>query len=184
MTVQSATAENIEVNVEEQELTKIDKAKAVVRKNMYWAMGLGVIPIPLVDLVSIAGFQAKAIKELSDLYEIPFKQHAVKNIVATLFSGLGAPVCGQFLAFSFIRAIPIIGPLTGLVATPLMAGAFTYATGKVFIQHFESGGTFLNLDPVAVRAYFKEEFEKGKGIASEMLKQKPVADSNDPNKKK
>lgn len=182
MSAQTATAETIDVNVEEQEICQLEKAQKIVRKNMYWAMGLGVIPIPLVDLVSIAGFQAKAIKELSDLYEIPFNSHIVKNILATLFSGLGAPACGSILAFSFLRAIPVVGPLTSLAATPLMAGAFTYATGKVFIQHFESGGTFLTLDPVAVREYFKQEFEKGKGLAADMMKQKSNAE--DPSKKK
>ena len=28
--------------------------------------------------------------------------------------------------------------------------------GKVFIQHFESGGTFLDFDPDKVRSYFSK----------------------------
>jgi hypothetical protein len=34
--------------------------------------------------------------------------------------------------------------------------------GKVFIQHFESGGTFLTFDPQQVRDYYAQQFEKGK----------------------
>jgi hypothetical protein len=40
------------------------------------------------------------------------------------------------------------------------ASASTYAVGRVFIQHFESGGTFLDFDPDKVRAHFEAEFKK------------------------
>jgi lipoate-protein ligase A len=49
-----------------------------------------------------------------------------------------------------------------------IGGAATYAIGRVFIQHFESGGTFLDFNPEKVREYFKEQFERGKGVASEL----------------
>ena len=49
---------------------------------------------------------------------------------------------------------------------PALAGASTYAVGKVFVQHFESGGTFLNFDPEDVRDYYAEQFEKGKAAAA------------------
>jgi hypothetical protein len=40
------------------------------------------------------------------------------------------------------------------VAVPGFAAGLTWAVGRVFIQHFASGGTFLNLDPHQVREYF------------------------------
>jgi hypothetical protein len=48
---------------------------------------------------------------------------------------------------------------------PGVAGAATYAVGKVFIQHFESGGTLLNFNPDSVRDYYKQELQKGKTTA-------------------
>jgi hypothetical protein len=39
---------------------------------------------------------------------------------------------------------------------------------KVFIQHFESGGTFLDLDPDKVREYFKAQFEEGRTTTPSM----------------
>ena len=36
-----------------------------------------------------------------------------------------------------------IGQSTGAITMPVIAGASTYAIYKVFVQHFESGGTFL-----------------------------------------
>ena len=42
----------------------------------------------------------------------------------------------------------------------------TWALGKVFIQHFESGGTFLDFDPEEVKEYFKAQFEEGREVAA------------------
>ncbi|MEZ5671856.1 MAG: hypothetical protein R3E08_05540 [Thiotrichaceae bacterium] len=49
-----------------------------------------------------------------------------------------------------------------------MGGAATYAIDKVFVQHFESGGTFLDFDPEAVREHFAAEFAKGKDVAASL----------------
>jgi len=51
-----------------------------------------------------------------------------------------------------------------ILAIPAFSGAATYAIGKVFIRHFESGGTFLDLDTAKVKAYFSEQYDKGKKL--------------------
>jgi len=38
----------------------------------------------------------------------------------------------------------------------------------VFVQHFESGGTFLDLDPDKVKSYFSEQFAKGKKVVADL----------------
>ena len=52
--------------------------------------------------------------------------------------------------------------ILGLVYGAILGGASTYAIGKVFVQHFESGGTILTFDPQRVREYYEQQFEKGK----------------------
>jgi hypothetical protein len=47
-------------------------------------------------------------------------------------------------------------------------GASAWALGKVFIRHFESGGTLLNFDPEGAKEHFKEQFEEGRKMASTM----------------
>jgi len=51
---------------------------------------------------------------------------------------------------------------------PITAGAVTYAVGKVFHQHFASGGTFLSFDPDKVRDYYAEMLREGKTVAANM----------------
>ena len=56
----------------------------------------------------------------------------------------------------------------------ILAGATTYAVGKVFIQHFESGGTFLNFNPDSVKEYYETMFKEGQSVAENMKKEKPA----------
>jgi hypothetical protein len=61
---------------------------------------------------------------------------------------------------------------------PVISGASTYAIYKVFIQHFESGGTFLDLDPAKVKSYFAEQFTKGKKVAVDLKKDETASPPN------
>jgi len=47
--------------------------------------------------------------------------------------------------------IPLLGQACAVLTMPVSGGAATYALGMVFIQHFSSGGTFLNFDPDQVK---------------------------------
>jgi hypothetical protein len=51
------------------------------------------------------------------------------------------------------------------VSIPVMAGASTYAIGKVFVKHYEEGGTILDLNTEKLKAYYREQYEKGKAVA-------------------
>ncbi len=70
------------------------------------------------------------------------------------------------LLASVVKFIPVIGETAGVVAMPILAGATTYAVGKVFVQHFASGGTLLTFDPDKVKEYYAQMFEEGKKVAT------------------
>jgi len=38
---------------------------------------------------------------------------------------------------------------------PAFGAGMSWAVGRIFMQHFASGGTFLDFDPDKVRAFFK-----------------------------
>ena len=147
-------------------LTTEVAAERIIRQNVIWAVGGGLLPFPLVDMVAITAVEVKMLREWSALYEVPFKEDRVKNITASLLAGLGAPALGTALTMSLVKAVPVVGFISAFVAVPGLAAAFTYAVGKVFIQHFASGGTFLDFDPQKVREHFAREFEEGKMVAS------------------
>jgi uncharacterized protein (DUF697 family) len=68
--------------------------------------------------------------------------------------------------------VPIIGTVLGGVSMSLFSGAATYAIGKIFIQHFEAGGTFLDFNPITVKEYFHTLFVEGQTVAKEMNEKK------------
>jgi uncharacterized protein (DUF697 family) len=151
--------------LEKTDSTAFDNAEDLVKKSMYISMAAGIVPVPLFDFLAIAGIQLEMIRRLSHLYNVPFMEGKVKNLLGALIGGsFPSSVAPLFAGLS--KMIPIVGSTIGAVTLPLAAGASTYAVGKVFIQHFESGGTFLTFDPKSVRAYYEEQFKEGKTVAA------------------
>lgn len=172
--MKSATAEvEKEEKVQEEKattsLSKQEQAEAVMKSMMLWSMGAGLVPIPLLDIAAISGVQIKMLNDMSKIYETPFAEHKVKNIIGALVGGVGSIQFGLPLA-SLVKIIPVVGQIGSIAAVPVMAGASTYALGKVFIQHFESGGTFLDFDPAKVKDHFAKQFEVGKKVAEDVKK--------------
>lgn len=149
-----------------QPIDHLEAAEALVRKNVYISAAIGVVPVPIVDLVAINGIQFNMLYQLSKLYDIPFCKEAAKSIIGTLIGGSGVAILTR-PAWSILKAVPVVGWLVGGLTLSIMAGASTYALGKVFIQHFESGGTFLTFDPKAVKAHFARLQEEGRKVAAD-----------------
>ena len=144
---------------------------------MLGAVVAGAIPSTVFDVVAITGIQLKLLHSLSNLYNVPFKKEWGKSAVASLFGGLGATSIATGTFGSFVKMIPVVGSLVGLVPLPIMAGAFTYAVGKIFVQHFEAGGTFLTFDAEKVREYFNELYNDGKQVAEDTFKSSKTKES-------
>ena len=147
---------------------KEQKAFKTVKTYMWWSMGAGLIPVPFVDWAVVSGVQLKMLADLSKIYGVPFQENRGKAVISSLAGFIlpHATACG--LIGSWLKAIPVIGALAGAPAMVVFCGAYAWALGNVFIQHFESGGTFLNLNPEGVREYFKAEFEEGGKMAMTM----------------
>ena len=133
-----------------------------VRRAMWFGGAAGVLPLPLLDLALISGVQIKLIADLSELYGISFSEHVVRSSIASLVGGI-LPVSGiSSGGASMLKAIPVIGPLIGMVVAPAFAAATTWAVGRVFITHFESGGTLLDFNVGKARKRFQESYQSAK----------------------
>jgi len=159
-----ATEEECEVNSDS--CTKEEEAGKIVRRNMYYAMGAGVVPIPIFDLAAITGLQMKMLYQLSKEYDVTFPKDIVRTTLASLVGGIGTIPLASAVAGSMIKVLPGIGNIASVLTLPVTAGAITYAIGKIFVMHFESGGTFLTFNAKKMKSYFSELYEEGKGEAS------------------
>lgn len=150
-------------------LSTLEQSDKITRRFVLWSAGGGLIPVPLVDLAAIYAAQVTMITQLSKVYGIAFSEHKFKNVLLPLFGALGiVPVTTGILA-SAIKIIPGIGHLVSGLSMPVMAGAMTYATGKIFTAHFETGGTLLDFNPDVMKEHYKKLFEEGKDVAKEKV---------------
>jgi len=158
----------------ENNASKEEQAVAIVKQHLPWAAGAGILPIPGVDMAAIVGVQLRMLSKLSNVYEVPFKQQAAKSTIATLMAMvLQNSVAGGIA--SSLKFIPVVGTVAGIIALPGIATASTFAIGKVFITHFEAGGTFLDFDPKKVQKHFQAEFENAQKNTSATPEAEPAA---------
>lgn len=144
------------------DLERLAKADAIVSRYTKYALASGLIPVPLLDLALISGLQLNMLRKLSNLYETRFSEQRGKAALAALVSGGGAVSVA-----SMARVLPGIGHIAGAFTVTATAAASTYAVGKVFIQHFEAGGTILTFEPQKVRAYYNEQLKSGQQTVRE-----------------
>lgn len=140
-------------------------ADKVIRNYALGSIVPSLIPVPMLDLVVVTGIQLKMLHSLAQTYEVPFKEEAGRSALAALVGGTASLGTSRIVT-SAVKALPFVGQITGAVTMPVINGGLTYAIGKVFKQHFESGGTFLSFDASKVRAYFEEQLKEGKAMVA------------------
>lgn len=135
-------------------------ANEIVDRYWKWSAAAGLINVPLIDVAAVTGVQLKMVAELAKLYDIPFSRDRAKAVVGAVVGAM-TPVFLSGTVMSVLgpvfSVLPGLGAVVGVLATPTLNAASTYALGRVFVQHFESGGTFLDLDPETVRGHYRQE---------------------------
>ena len=156
------------------------QANEIIERYTYWAAGFGFIPIPLADIAAVTGTQVRLVSELAKIYEIQFSSERVRAIIGSLLGGvLPVAISGGSIG-SAVKAVPVIGSIVGFALVPALAAATTQAVGRVYLHHFEAGGTLLDFDPDKLRSHFEEEFKASRakqsgGDAETKAKQEPRA---------
>jgi len=117
----------------------------------------GFVPYPVFNIAASAAAQLRMVQRLARLYEVPLRVEAARAICGTLLATALPTVATNGLV-SLLQPLPWVASTIGGFALPALLSASTYALGRTFIQHFEVGGTFLDLDPKAMRAHFDREF--------------------------
>jgi uncharacterized protein (DUF697 family) len=151
-----------------------EQVDQIIRKYTLWSAGLGLIPLPVLDVAAVATAQYKMVGELAKLYGLPFSHERVRVLVGALLGGgLPAVLAGGGLG-SLAKSIPLVGTLAGAAVMPALSAAATIALARVFVQHFEAGGTLLDFEPETMKSYFKTEFERAQNKTSAAAAPEPV----------
>lgn len=143
-----------------EELSNSEKADNIIRNHVVMAMGAGVIPVLIADVIAVTAMQMDMVKQLSELYGIPYEKNRTKAIIGSLT----ATALARAGARSLVKLIPGVGWVLGGVSVSAFAGASTYALGKLFKKHLESGGSLMDFDPKGVKEVYRELLKKGKDM--------------------
>jgi uncharacterized protein (DUF697 family) len=138
------------------------KADHIVNKYTLIAVGIGVVPSPTVNSIGVLGLELQMINELAVAYNYPFPTKlAMIKVFSSLIGSLG-PVYFALKSQSALSAVPVFGTLLAASIYSISGGISVYAVGKIFQNHFESGGTLISKNNAYLRKLFKSHYDEGK----------------------
>ena len=138
--------------------TRQELASKLVDRFALWSGVAGLIPVPVVDAATVAGLQLQMVRRISQIYDVNFSENVGKSLVAAL-AGAMVPATSSIGAASLLKAVPIFGTIAAGFVMPVLASGATYAIGRAFIQHFETGGTLLDFNPPDYREFLRSQKE-------------------------
>ena len=133
-------------------------ASKLVDRFAIWSGVAGLVPLPVVDVLAVGGLQVQMLRRLSQIYDVEFSDNRGKALIAAL-AGCMIPATSGMGAASALKAVPVVNILAAGYVMPVLSAGATFAIGKAFIQHFESGGTLLDFNPPDYREFVKAQKE-------------------------
>jgi uncharacterized protein (DUF697 family) len=110
--------------------------RIVDRHRNYAALG-GLVPLPAANIASVTAVNLRMVKQLSELYGLPFERDRTRALIIALIAG-AVPTGAGLAASSTLMWIVPGGLVWGLGAAALTAGALTRGIGAVFVESFET----------------------------------------------
>lgn len=140
-------------------------AESLTKDYVLASVAASIVPVAIFDIAAVVAIQLRMIQKLSQLYGKPFTDKMGRKVIYALAGGVLGYGAGYAVAASATKLIPGIGWMVGMVSLPVVAGASTYAVGRSIARHYEDGGSLMDFDASKMRAFYKEQFEKGKELA-------------------
>ncbi|SJM93229.1 conserved hypothetical protein [Crenothrix polyspora] len=136
-------------------------ADRIVKNHMLSGSAMGLVPLPLFDLVALGGLQYNMLEQLCQHYGVEFDSHKIRAALLAVLGGSTPTLVfvGMGSAFKFV---PGIGTLGGNASLSLLGGAITYAVGQSFIKHFSIGGTLDDVNTRKLASFCRKELNQGK----------------------
>ena len=138
-------------------LTQSEGAEAIISRYALIATVVGLVPLPVLDILGIGAVQAKMLDELYKNYfpddpadKAGFSKNFNQNLLTVVLGSFGAQYLFAGALGSAMKLIPVLGALPGGGALSVIAGTSTYVVGKLVKEQLEKG-----LTPVQVMEALK-----------------------------
>ena len=154
---------------------RLDRGQQIINKWSKVSLLTIALPNTVLEYIVISGIQLKMLRDMSQLYGIPFKADALKVILGIILGGSVAYFLSDFYS-GLVKSVPFVGKPIAFLTEPAIAYVTTYAVGFVFLEHFESHGSFDNIDLGKMKASIKKKIAEK---YQELLKKKNISGKGD-----
>jgi len=113
------------------------RARSIVERHKTFAAIGGLFPLPIVNVASVTAVILRMVKQLSDLYGVPFERDRTRSFIVGLVGGAVPTGLGAATTSTLAFVLPAHA-LVDLGVSAISAGALTRGIGLVFVDHFES----------------------------------------------
>ncbi len=156
-TVEDTTVEENDVH---------SKAAKIISSAVKWSAGWAAIPLPYVDLIGLAFVQVKMVRGLAIIYGVNPNDQTLQGVISALLGTMASTTISTTFIGSSLKFLPGGGTIIGSVGVSVFGAASTYAIGKIFVRHFEGGGTIASFNANTVKDDLKKEFSSAKTASS------------------
>lgn len=134
----------------------------VISTAVKWSAAAAIVPVPVVDLLALTAVQVRMVRDIAKIYGVDWESETLKGVISALLGTLSSAAISGSLLGSAIKVVPVGGTIMGSVGLAAFSSAATFAIGKIFVRHFEKGGTVSSFSAEAVEADLKKEFASAK----------------------
>lgn len=134
----------------------------VISTAVKWSAAAAIVPIPVADLLALTAVQVRMVRDIAKIYGVDWESETLKGVISALLGTLSSAAISGSMLGSAIKVVPVGGTIMGSVGFAAFSSAATYAIGKIFVKHFEKGGTVSSFSAEAVEADLKKEFASAK----------------------
>lgn len=148
---------------------KEQNVEEVIKRHVYWAVGAGLIPVPLADIAAVTAIQLDMLKQICKFYDVDYSEEKGKAWISAIASSTLSAITAKIGA-SVVKTIPVVGTIVGATSMAILSGASTHALGNVFSEHFKGGGQLDDINKDKVKAFYDEKVKEGKELAKKLKK--------------
>jgi uncharacterized protein (DUF697 family) len=144
-------------NTEVGENDRHSEVAEIISSAVKWSAGAVAIPLPVVDLIGLGFVQVKMVRNLAKAYGVNPNDKILEGLISAVLATMATMTIPIMLVGSSLKAAPVGGTVLGSVGNAAFGAASTYAIGKVFVRHFEGGGTIASFSADAAKDELKKE---------------------------
>jgi uncharacterized protein (DUF697 family) len=126
---------------------RLSRANAIVERYGNFSILGGAIPLPLINVGGVTVIVVRMVKQLCDLYGVPFEKGRARALVVGLAAGAVPTTASAVTTSTLVYFIPGVN-LIGLAVSSVTASICTRAVGRRFVDHFETGATLIDFPVV------------------------------------